>query len=107
MESENLYPNDGSFIAGVPLEPLEQTIDRKKERAKSLEDLKILQQVIKRFNEQIIFLNSVDSMPDEVKTDPTKFMNIHNAHDLSIQFLRSELDYFESLLDNTGRREVI
>lgn len=103
MDEDNVMPNDSTYF--MPREPVDQMIERKKERAKTLEVKGVISELIERFDEQIRHLNSVDSMPDDVKKDPTKFMNLHNSHELSIDYLRSEKSYLESLLDGTGVRD--
>jgi hypothetical protein len=41
-------------------------------------------------------------MSDEVKTDPTKFMNAHNAREIAITYLVGEKEYIESLIDTNA-----
>lgn len=96
MIDDDIMPNDGYF---VPREPLEQRIARKKEKAKTLEGLNILKDVVERLQQRIDFYNSVDSIPDEVKTDPAKFMHLYSAYKLTRDTLISEKEIIESLID--------
>lgn len=99
MEDENLYPNDSTFLGGVPDEPPEQDVERKKEKARTLEALPIIKEIIERLQLRIDFYGSVDAMPKEVKTQPTKFMNWHNANEIVRDNLRDEKEYLEGLLE--------
>ncbi len=94
---DDLYPNDSSYF-GLN-EPAEQSIGRKKEKAKVLEGLAILKIIIAHLDKRIKFYASVDAMPNDVKTDPIKFMNMHNANQMTRDNLKSEKEYIESLLD--------
>lgn len=94
---DNVMPNDGTYF--TPAEPEEQAISRKKEKAHTLEALPILKDLLEHFDEQINFLGSVDAMPKSVKTDPVKFMNVHNANELARKVLTSEKEYIESLIE--------
>lgn len=104
MEADDLLPNDGTYF--MPREPVEQVVDRKRERAQSLEDLSLLKEIIGRFDRRIEFYSSVDAMPDDVKTDPVKFMNMHNSNQLTRDSLNSEREYLQSLLDNLGISDI-
>lgn len=101
ITEDNVMPNDGTYFS--PTEPEEQAIGRKKEKAQTLEALPILKELIEHFEDQIEFLGSVDAMPKAVKTDPTKFMNVHNANEMARKVLISEKEYIESLLDTHAK----
>lgn len=98
---DNVMPNDGTYF--TPKEPVEQTISRKKERARTLEALPILKELVKHLEKRIEFYGSVDSIPDDVKKDPTKFMNMHNSNEMTRANLISEKEYIESLLDANAK----
>lgn len=97
MDSEDLYPNDSSYW--LPSEPREQKIARKKEQAKTLEAVNVLKEIVKRLDERIEYFGTVDAIPDEVKYDPTAFLNMHNANQMVRNCLRSEKEYIESIID--------
>lgn len=97
MDDNDMYPNDGSYF--LPKEPAGQVNERKRERAKALQGQAILKEVVARLEARIEFYQSVDAIPDEVKTDPVAFMQMHNANQLTRDNLRAEKDYIESLLD--------
>lgn len=98
-QTDDLYPNDSTFLGGVPLEPHEQTVARKKEKAQTLQVLPVLKDVVKKLEEKIEFFGSVDAMPASLKTKPTKFMNQHNANELTRNNLREIKEWIEDLLD--------
>lgn len=101
MNPDDMYPNDSSYF--LPQEPPEQVSERRKEKAKTLQNQTILRELIIRLEERIAFYGSVDAMPNEAKTDPVKFMYIHNANQLTRDNLRAEKEYIESLLDTHVR----
>ncbi len=94
---EDLMPNDGTFF--FPREPKDQVLARKAEKAKTLEVLPILKELLKQFERDIEFYGSIDSIPPEVKTDPGKFLIVHNANELTRNALMAKKEYIESLLD--------
>lgn len=94
---EDLYPNDSSYW--LPTEPKELKIERAKEQAQTLEAISVLETLVDRMNQRIDYYATVDSIPDEVKTDPVAFMNMHNANELVRNNLRNEKEYIESLID--------
>ena len=103
ITSDDLYPNDSSYYNFS--EPVEQTVARKKKKAQTLEALHILKELLGRLDKQVSFLGSVDAMPDQLKTDPTNFLNMHNAHQIARDILRAEKEYIEGLIsDYHGKR---
>ena len=101
--NDDLYPNDGQFFGGVPLEPIDQAIERKQEKAKSLEKENILQDLLERWQEKIKFYESVRAIPEEVKLDPETFMRAVSANAVIVEVLEAELQYIESLIVNKSR----
>lgn len=103
MEEDDMYKTDGSFF-GVPLEPLDQKLDRKKERAQTLSVLPILQSIIEQLEGDIAFYQSVKAIPDEVKADPAKFLIMHNANEMVADILLAKKEWVEGLIQNSKRR---
>lgn len=101
LQEEDLVPNTGDYF--TPTEPAKQKVARTKEKANTLQALPILKELVKFLEGRIEYYGSVDAMPDEVKTDPTKFMNWHNANELTRANLISEKEYIESLLDTHAK----
>lgn len=96
-EPDDLLPNDGSYF--MASEPEEQTIERQKEKAETLEAYHQIQLLIERIQERITFYESVSSIPDKVRTDPREFLIMHNTHTLMARTLTNEKEYIESLLE--------
>ena len=99
MQEDNLYVNDGTYFGGVPIEPPEQAIARKKERASTLEVLPILKAIVSQLEHDIDFYGSVDAIPSEVKLDPEKFLMVYNANELTRNVLRAKKDWIEGLIE--------
>ena len=91
--SDDVYPN-----YYLPTEPLEQTIERKKERALALEGMDFLKEMVVRLEERIAYYEGVSSIPDEVRVEPDKFIIIHNTHTMLSKVLRSEKEYLEDII---------
>ena len=102
MEPDNLYPNDGTYFDPFK-EPLDQTIERKKERAQTLEAMNVLKQHIERLDERIAFYEKNSSIPDEVRVNPQEFLIMSNSHMLTAKCLQSERDYLGGLIDSYKR----
>lgn len=101
MQEDNAYPNDSTFFWAS--EPEEQKIARKKETAQTLEAISVLQELVDRLNERITFYNSNTTIPDDVRTDPTKFLILHNCYTLVAKTLFSEKEYIEDLISSHKR----
>jgi hypothetical protein len=98
MEEDNVYPNDSSQYF-MPREPAEQIIERKKEKAQTLEALNEFRAIVNRLEERIRFYESVANIPDEIRTKPDEFLIMHNTHTLMVRTLTSEKEYIEGLLN--------
>lgn len=101
MDADNLYPADGSYY--LPREPKDQRIARKKEDAKILESINVIKDIIDRLQNKILFYESVYSIPDDVKADPTQFLIMHNANEIVARSLQAEKEYLESLIPESKR----
>lgn len=104
MEIDDVMPNDGSYF--LPREPIDQQISRKKDLAKTLESQAVLKMVAERFKDEIEFYSSVDSISDQAKLDPQKFLIQHNANEIVRDVLANQKEYIESLLDSAGVGEI-
>lgn len=97
MQEDNLYPNDGEFF-GVQVSD-EQTQDKEREQQEVIGSIPVLNEIVKRFDDRIEFFGSVRAYPDDVKTDPAKFMHTVAANDILVANLESERDYIKGLID--------
>jgi hypothetical protein len=80
-------------------EPVEQKKERKDEKAKVQGGRALLEEMIERWEEKVMFYDSVDSIPSEVRGDAQKFMLTVNVNALTKQNLLGELNYLEALRD--------
>ena len=103
METD--YPGgDSSYY--LPTEPKEQEIERKKERAKTLQDEKVLKKLVKLFEERIEFYSRIDSIDVDINTDTQKFFIAFQVAAATRQNLIVELERIKSLLDSAGVKDV-
>jgi hypothetical protein len=102
LQPDDVMPNDGTYF-GLRV-PEQQVIDRQKEKARTLEALPILKDLLDRLEERIAFYASVDSIPSEVKTDPAQFLIVHNANELVRDNLRAEKEWITGLLEEHTKR---
>lgn len=103
METD--YPGgDSSYY--LPTEPKDQEIERKKERAKTLQDEKVLKKLVKQLEERIEFYSRIDSIDVDVNTDTQKFFIAYQAAAATRQNLIAELEGIKSLLDSAGVKDV-
>lgn len=93
---DDIYPNNGSYF--LPREPKDQIIARQKEKAKTLEALPIIENVIKHFNDRIEFRNKIDSINVQVNDDPALHQKMMHVNELLKQELEVEKALLEELL---------
>ena len=96
MEDDDLMPNNSTYF-NFGREPKEQIIERKKERAKTLEKQDILKEILNHLDKRIAFYTSVDSITNDVLDDPDKFMHQYSANLLTRDNLMSEKEWILSL----------
>ena len=101
--NDDVYPNDGTFLGGVPSEPVEQSVARKKERAQALEAQSVLKDMIQRLEDRIDFYERHSNVPEEVRTDAQAFLIISNSYTMTAERLRSEKEWIEGILDANVR----
>ena len=92
---DDIMPNDGTYFA----QPREQAIGRVKEKAKVLQGMDLLQDMIIRLEERIEFYGKTTSIPDAVRTNPTEFMAVSNSYSLTAKNLITEKEYLQGLID--------
>lgn len=102
MQPDDVMPNDGTYF--FLQQPEQQKISQTKEKAQTLEALPILQDVIKRLKQRVDFYASVDSIPDETKLDPNKFLIAYNVNQLMRDNLRSELEWITNLVEEHAHK---
>jgi predicted component of type VI protein secretion system len=98
MEDDNLMPNDGTYF-GIPVEPVEQTVARKKEKAKTLEAKAEIERVIKHFEERIKYRDTLDSLNVSAINSPEMHLRACVTNDMLKMALIEEKQLLEELLD--------
>ena len=78
-------------------EPQEQKKERNEEKAKVQGGRALLLELIERWEERVKFYSSIDSIPEDVRTNPEEFMVAVNANSLTKQNIKAELEYLDSL----------
>lgn len=97
---DDVMPTDGTFLGGVPREPKEQVLERQKEKAKTLEALTAIQEVIIHFDERIEALGRLDSIANvSIVTDPADFQKAFLVNRLLIEALTEERQLLEEKLE--------
>lgn len=99
MENDNIYPNDGNAFSLIA-EPKAQKAGRAKEKGKVLAALPMLEDVIKRFQMQIDFLDSLSSIPISTRADEKMILVNFHANDLSRRFLIDQKQWLEELIED-------
>lgn len=100
---DDVYPNNGEFVAGVPREPIEQALSRKKEKAQAAEFSTVLQDLLSRWEDKIKFYESVRAIPEEVKLKPEEFMQAVTLNAVIVEILEAEKEYIESIIIEKSR----
>jgi hypothetical protein len=98
VENDDMYQNDGTYFA-IPTEPVEQTIARKKEKAKTLEAKTAIENVIKHFEERIKYRDTLDSLNVSAITTPELHLRACVTNDMLRMALIEEKQLLEELLD--------
>lgn len=95
---DDLYPNDGTYF-GVPAEPEDQVIARKKEKAKTAEALPLIKSIIQHFEDRIAFRDSIGSIIVNIEDDPSLHQKMMKVNQLLKQELEIEKIKLEELLE--------
>lgn len=96
-EEYNPYPLHGQPF--MPTVPTAQQEAKEKAREDVLQQVPLLKKVVKRLDQKIAFYDSVNSVPDEVKTKPEEFMHIIAANKLTRDDLMQERSYIQAQID--------
>jgi predicted component of type VI protein secretion system len=102
MQDDDLYPSDGSYF-GVPLEPVEQIISRKQEKAETLQAKAEIERVIRHFEERIKYRDSIDAITTDLEREPAMHQKLIEVNKLLKMALIEEKQLLEELLDIHAR----
>lgn len=97
MEDDDLYRNDGTYF--LPREPEEQIIDRKKERAKTLEAINDIKAVIAHFDQRIEERGKISSINVDLTEDPALHQKVFEVNRLLTMALIEERSMLEEMLE--------
>lgn len=95
---DDLLPNDGSLFDPMA-EPVEQAVERKKEKAKTLEALPIINEVIQHFQERIDYQDKLSSIQVDISADPALHQKAFEVKRLLRKALAEEKQLLEDLLE--------
>lgn len=96
--SDNLYPTSSEYFA--PEEPEEQVKEREAQEASVVREMKIIGEVIERFNEGIAFYKSIDSIPDDVLLNPAETAQTILGNKKAVAVLQIEKERLVSLIES-------
>jgi len=97
LQTDDLLPNESTYF--VPREPVEQVVARKKEKAKTLEALTVIKQVIQHFEERIADRDKLTSIPVDLTQDPAMHQKLCAVNELLKIGLTEEKRMLEELLE--------
>jgi hypothetical protein len=100
MDDDNMYPNDGEWFAA----PGTQTEEAKEELDKLRQAKPLVRDVIQRFNDQIDYYTSIDSIEVSLDDAPAVYQRHVEANRIVRDKLIAERDYIMSLLDEDEQR---
>lgn len=92
---DNLGTTDTNYFSIE--EPEERKLERDEQEGKIREGIRVLEEIIARFDERIALYDSINSIPDDIKSDERKLSIAIYAKDEIVGNLQAEKDYLESL----------
>lgn len=102
MDPDNLMPNDSTYF-GIPEPDKEQEVERKKEKAKTLESLSVIKEILEHFDERIEFRDKLSSITVNLEQDPLLHQKLCEVNNLLKLALEEEKDLLENLLEAHAR----
>ena len=96
MQEDNLMPRQGEYF-GMTV-PDDQTNAENKEKSEVTNELPVIDTVLKHLDKSIKFYSSVESISDDVLTNPDEFMHIVAANKLVVSILKTEKENLKTLV---------
>lgn len=96
QQEDNLYPTSTEYF--VPQAPKDQDEDAREQKAEVESSKAVLQDIVNYLTDRVAFYSSVDSIPEELHTDPVQFMHAVAANKLTKQNLAKELDEIRRII---------
>lgn len=93
---DNLYPTSTEYF--VPQAPADQDEGAREQKAEVESSKAVLQDIVDHLQSRVDFYTSVDSIPEELHTDPTQFMHAVAANKLARDNLATELDAIRRII---------
>lgn len=94
---DDLYPNDSTYFSIT--EPAEQSVARKKEKAKTLEALAVIKDVIDHFEQRIADRDKLSAIKVDITKDPALHQKLCEVNELLKLALIQEKSFLEDLLE--------
>lgn len=95
MNDDDLMPSEGTFFGGVPREPVDQVIDRKRERAETLQSEVEIKRVVEHLEERIQERDRISTIGVDITEDP----ELHHKRCLVNAMIAKELIKEKQLLE--------
>ncbi len=83
-------------------EPTEQKQERVDQKAKARAGLKLLEELLERWQKRIDFYNTLDAIADDVDTDPEVHLRQVIANKQTVKNLTEEMEYLYTLKNSLG-----
>lgn len=99
MQEDDLMPNDGSWVGGVPVEPKDQRLARTKERAATLKERNVLRELIDRFDERIAERDRISTIGVDINEKPEIHQKRCLVNAMISQELAKERQWLQELLE--------
>ena len=100
-QSDDVMPNGGDYFS--IREPLEQELDRKLERAKTLEALPIIRKTIAHLDQKIADRDKLSAIKPDLAKDPLMHQKVCEVNEMIKIALIEERDELEELLKTYKR----
>lgn len=98
MEDDDLLPNESPYF-GVPVEPPDQAIARKKEKAATLQAADEIRRVIKHLDDRIDYRSNIESINVNLAENPILHQKKCEVNDMLRLALIEEKQMLQELLD--------
>lgn len=96
-DESNLYPRSTEYF--TPKEPDEQKDERESENNAVLNELVIINRVIKHLSKSIDFYESINAISDDVLTNPDEHMHTVLGNKKAVAILKSQKDQLVALVE--------
>lgn len=99
MQPDDMYPNDGAWLGGVPVEPKDQRLARTKEKAATLKERNVLKELIDRFDERIAERDRISTIGVDISEDSELHQKRCLVNAMIAEELAKERQWLQELLE--------